>query len=36
MQERQGPDEVGNGLLLKLAQADDSVLTYSRQQTLWR
>ena len=36
MQQRQGPDQVGNGLLLKLAQAQQGVLADSCQQTLWR
>lgn len=36
MQQSQGPDQVGNGLLLKLAQAEQSMLTDCRQQALWR
>ena len=36
MQQRQGPDEVGNSLLLKLGQAEKGMLTHSSQQGLLR
>ena len=35
MQQCQGPNEIGNCLLLKLAQAEQSMLADSSQQALW-